>query len=164
MIKHAAILSLGVMLTLAGCQSGPADPQDVRARMMAMKPAIDSVPSSGLGPQELAPEECGLFLWSQTDVSKFIFFSKAQTGTALFAQGEEPIALTQTTAGGDIFGQFNTRMEYVSDDRRVVTLTLVPGEILQGGQRLDSGLLNLTDKDGWQTKLPVLGVSACQQE
>ena len=164
MIKHVAILSMGLMLGIAGCQSSSNDPQDARARMMSMRPAIDSVPSSGLGPQELQVEECGLFLWSQTDVSKFIFFSKALTGTAMFAQGEEPIALTQSTAGGDIFGQFNTRMEYVSDDRRVVTLTMVPGEILQGGQRIDSGLISLTDREGWQTKLPVLGVRACQQE
>jgi len=105
-----------------------------------------------------------LFLWSQTDVSKFIFFSKALAGTAVFAQGELPIALTQTTAGGEIFGQFNTRMEFVSDDNRVLLLTVVPGEILEGGQRLETGLISLTDEEGWQTKLPVLGVRACQQE
>jgi len=164
MMKHAALFSIGLMLALAGCQSGSDSPQETRARMMAMQPAIDSVPSSGLGPQELLSGECGLFLWSQTDVSKFIFFSKALAGTAVFAQGELPIALTQTTAGGDIFGQFNTRMEFVSDDNRVLLLTVVPGEILEGGQRLETGLISLTDKEGWQTKLPVLGVRACQQE
>lgn len=164
MIKQAAIISLGLALTLAGCQSSSDSPQDTRARLLSMQPAIDSVPSSGLGPQELLSGECGLFLWSKTDVSKFIFFSKALTGIAVFAQGEQPIALTQTTAGGDIFGQFNTRMEYVSDDKRVLSLTVEPGEALQGGQRLEGGLINLTDKEGWQTKLPVLGVRACQQE
>jgi len=164
MIKQAVIFAFGAALTLVGCQSGSNSPQDARARMMSMKPAIDSVPSSGLGPQELDSGECGLFLWSKTDVSKFIFFSKALTETAVFAQGELPITLTQTTAGGDIFGQFNTRMEYISDDKRVLSLTLQPGEILQGGQRLENGLINLTDKEGWQTKLPVLGVRACQKE
>ena len=164
MMKQAALLSIGLILALAGCASSPDSLQDTRARMMAMQPAIDSVPSSGLGPQDLLSGECGLFLWSKTDVSKFIFFSKALTGTAVFAQGELPIELTQSTAGGDIFGQFNTRMEFVSDDNRVLLLTVVPGEMLDGGQRLETGLISLTDKEGWQTKLPVLGVRACQQE
>lgn len=164
MMKTIAFLSLALAVATVGCASSPAAPQDARAQMLALQPAIDSVPSSGLGPQDLLSGECGLFLWSQTDVTKFIFFSKALSGTALFAQGEEPISLTQTTAGGSIFGQFNTRMEYVSKDNRALSLTLVPGEVMDGGQRLESGLISLADREGWLTKLPVLGVHACQLE
>lgn len=163
-MKRFLLASL-VLGTLAACQSTPDDPAAERARMLALKPAIDSVPQSALGPQTLQVGECGLFLWSQTDVSKFIFFSRALSGTALFAQGETPISLTQSLAGGDIFGQFNTRMTYVSDgDGRQLELTIEPGEILQGGQRIEQGLITMTDREGWQTKLPVLGVRACQQE
>ncbi|MEM7328907.1 MAG: hypothetical protein AAF437_09225 [Pseudomonadota bacterium] len=162
MMKTLTFLSLGFAVALAGCASSSGTAEDPRAQMMAMRPAIDSVPSSGLGPQELQAEECGLFLWSKTDVSKFIFFSKALSGTALFAQGETPVRMTQTTAGGDIFGQFNTRMEYVTTDNRAVELTLVPGEMLEGGQRIDRGMLSLADKEGWLTKLPILGVRACK--
>jgi len=155
---------LGLTLVLVGCQSNDRDPAEERARLLAQKPAIDSVPSSALGPQELRTGECGLFLWSQTDVSKFIFFTRALSGTALFAQGDTPMALTQISAGGDIFGQFNTVMSYQAEDGRNVALTLVPGEILDGGQRIESGILNVRDREGWDTKLPVLGVRACQQE
>ena len=159
-------LAFGVILVtisgLAACQSAPRDAVDERARLMAMRPAIDSVPASALGPQELASGECGLFLWSQTDISKFIFYSKALSGTARMAQGDTPLELEQITAGGDIFGQFNTRMGYAAQDGREVELTVVPGEMLIGGQRLQSGLLSLTDREGWQTKLPILGVRACQ--
>ncbi len=153
-----------VALATAACQSSGGEPVDERERMMSLRPAIDSIPQSGLGPQELLAGECGLFLWSKTDVSKFIFFSKALSGTARFAQGEVPISLTQVTAGGNIFGQFNTIMAYESEDRRQFGLTLVPGEELEGGQRIESGLLTLTDREGWQTKLPILGVRACQPE
>ena len=163
-MKRFLVASL-VLGLLAACSSTPDDPAAERARMLALKPAIDSVPQSALGPQTLQVGECGLFLWSQTDVSKFIFFSRALSGTALFAQGETPISLTQLLAGGDIFGQFNTRMTYVSDgDGRQLELTIEPGEILQGGQRIEQGLITMTDRQGWQTKLPVLGVRACQQE
>lgn len=163
-MKYIASAALCFSVLLVGCQSNDGDPVADRARMMAMKPAIDSVPSSGLGPQELAPGDCGLFLWSQTDVSKFIFFTRALSDTATFAQTDDPIALTQTLAGGDIFGQFNTRMTYLADDGRQLELTVTPGEILNGGQRIERGLISLTDNQGWQTKLPVLGVRACQPE
>lgn len=156
--------ALGLSLVLVGCQSNELDPAEQRAKMLAMKPAIDSVPNSALGPQELLTGECGLFLWSQTDVSKFIFFSKALSNQALFAQDDVPIALTQISAGGDIFGQFNTRMTYLADDGREVALVLEAGEVLDGGQRIESGLISIRDREGWDTKLPVLGVRACQQE
>ncbi|MEL7541697.1 MAG: hypothetical protein AAGJ51_12410 [Pseudomonadota bacterium] len=163
-MKPIALISFSLMFAIAACQSSPAATDQTRERLMAMQPAINSVPSSGLGPQELLDGECGLFLWSQTDVTKFIFFSKALTGTALFAQDGTPVSMTQTMAGGDIFGQFNTRMEYVTADNRAVELTLEPGEVLEGGQRLERGLLSLADRDGWLTKLPVLGVRACKSE
>ena len=164
MKSRFGLLSL-IMVALAACSSTPeVDPEEARAMMLAQRPAIDSVPSSGLGPQELPPGECGLFLWSQTDLTKFIFFTKALSDEALFAQGEAPITLFRTAAGGSIFGQFNTRMTYQSTDGRQVDLEITPGDMLDGGQRIENGLLNLTDSEGWQTKLPVLGVRACQPE
>lgn len=164
-MRPIAMFSFAISLLIAACQSSPATGIDqTRERLMAMQPAINSVPSSGLGPQELLEGECGLFLWSQTDVSKFIFFSKALSGEAVFAQDETPVQMTQTMAGGDIFGQFNTRMEYITVDNRAVELSLVPGELLEGGQRLERGLLSVADRDGWLTKLPVLGVRACKSE
>ena len=164
-MRPIAMFSFAISLLIAACQSSPATGIDqTRERLMAMQPAINSVPSSGLGPQELSEGECGLFLWSQTDVSKFIFYSKALSGNALFAQDNVPIALTQVGAGGDIFGQFNTQMTYLSDDGREVALTLDAGDLLDGGQRIESGLINIRDREGWDTKLPVLGVRACQQE
>ncbi len=126
--------------------------------------AMANVPKSGLGPQNLAPRECGLFLWSKTDASRFIFFSKALSAEAVLSLANGPAVLTQTGAGGDIFGQFNTRSSYSSNSGAQVALMLVPGRDLEGGQRIESGLLTVTDAEGWQTKLPVLGVRACQSE
>ena len=40
-------------------------------------------------------------------------------------------------------------------------LSLKPGELLEGGQRIESGRLVTTDADGWETVLPVTGVRAC---
>lgn len=163
MIRFLSV-ALGLSMFLMGCQSNEADPAEERARWLALKPAMDSVPSSALGPQELLAGDCALFLWSQTDVSKFIFFSRALSGTALFAQGETPIELVQISASGDIFGQFNTILSYQVEDGRTVTVSIVPGDGLDGGQRIERGMITIRDLEGWDTKLPVLGVRACQQE
>lgn len=163
-MTRSIILAAAMSGLVAACQSADLSPAEERARLLSQRPAIDSIPKSGLGPQQLDPGDCGLFLWSKTDVTKFIFYSEALTGTALFAQGSTPIQLEQVAAGGNIFGQFNTLMRYEANDRRIVELSMVPGEELEGGQRLESGLLTLTDAEGWVTKLPILGVRACQPE
>lgn len=151
------------LLVLTACQGGarPVSPDTTDWRMA--EAALKALPASGLGPQRLAPGECGLFLWSQTDISKFTFFSKALSGTALIAQGDTAVSLQQIKAGGDIFGQFNTDLQFETQrGDQIVNLILTPGELLEGGQRIKSGLLTTTGAQGWQTKLPVLGVRACQ--
>ena len=65
MIRFLSV-ALGLSMVLMGCQSNEADPAEERARWLALKPAMDSVPSSALGPQELLAGDCALFLWSQT--------------------------------------------------------------------------------------------------
>lgn len=132
------------------------------AMRTAERAAMAALPETALQAQELLPGECGLFLWSKTDTSKFIFFSKAITETATLTQGELPVALTQTGAGGDLFGEFNTRTTYRAENGSDVELELTPGEMLDGGQRVRDGLITVTNSAGWLTKLPVLGVRACQ--
>jgi hypothetical protein len=126
--------------------------------------AMTSVPKSGLGPQTLAAGDCGLFLWSKTNVDRFIFFAQANTGAAKFAQDSIALDLIQTASGGDIFGQFQTRLDYVDSGGQQYALTITPGKEMDGGQRIESGLFTITSTEGWQTKLPVLGVRACQPD
>ena len=164
-MKQTHVVLIALLAGLAGCATTPElTPAEQRAIMLAQKPAIDSVPSSGLGPQTVEPGECALFLWSKTDTTKFIFFSKALSAQATFAQGEEPLSLTQVSAGGDIFGQFNTSTGYLASDGRELSLTIEPGEVMIDGQRIEDGLVRLDDLEGWQTVLPVVGVRACQPE
>lgn len=126
--------------------------------------AASEVPASGLGPQALAPGDCGLFLWSKTDESSFIFFSRAVSGVAVFKPEEEVLNLQQIGTGGTIFGQFNTQQSYAVGDGSLVEVTFDAGDTLTGGQRISDGLITITDREGWRTKLPVLGLRACMPE
>ncbi|MEO1641956.1 MAG: hypothetical protein AAFR74_01375 [Pseudomonadota bacterium] len=156
--KLLAVVAIG---GLAGCASIPVE--EGRAPVGQMR-ANAELPPSGLGPQTLAPGECGLFLWSKTDTTKFIFFSRAVSGIALFKPGNETLNLQQIAAGGTIFGQFNTEQGFAADDGSMVELSFVPGDELTGGQRIADGLITITDAEGWRTKLPVLGIRACMPE
>ena len=163
MLKTVFLMGLAAAL-LGGCQS-TSNSSGSRANnsVLDQLPAIDVLPDAGLEAQQLAPGECGLFLWSKTDLTKFIFFSKALSGQAIIAQANGQTQLQQTGAGGDIFGQFNTKMQYAAKrPNQIVELSLKAGELLEGGQRLESGMLTTEGADGWRTKLPVLGVRACQ--
>lgn len=158
---------LGLSLIIAGCATAPqaetkTQATETRTDVAALN--VTAASKGGLGPQTLAPGECGLFLWSKSDLSKFVFFSKAASGTSVMARGEDTLSLTQTGAGGDLFGQFNTLATYEEPSGITVEMSIIPGEALEGGQRLQSGLLTVSDTEGWRTKYPVLGLRACQPD
>jgi hypothetical protein len=45
---------------------------------------------------------------------------------------------------------------------QTITVSVVPGENIEGGQRISSGKILMTDPEGWETIMPVLGLRACQ--
>lgn len=128
----------------------------------AMGSPITEVPVDGLPPQSLAAGECGLFLWGMAAPRRFTFFMEASSGEALMLHEGTAQKLVTTDTNGEVFGQFFTETQYLSADGTwSVNLSLKPGEVLEGGQRVESGRLVTTGADGWETVLPVTGVRAC---
>lgn len=159
-------------MVVAGCATPTAqqDQPEVDAAALAAveevgysSPTLSSVPLRGLPPQNLEPGDCGLFLWSQTGASKFIFFRRAGEGYARLLIGEENTPLIATDFSGDLFGQFFTKQEYDAQNSSLkVDLEFTAGEDLIDGARISSGRFRITDPDGWVTTIPVLGVRACR--
>lgn len=146
---------------LTGCASGPAAKQTGSA-VAAMESPVAEVPADGLPPQKLAAGECGLFLWGMAAPRRFIFFTEPSSGEALVLHNGAAQRLIVTNTDGEVFGQFFTETQYLSADGTwSVNLSLKPGEMLEGGQRVESGRLVTTGADGWETVLPVTGVRAC---
>lgn len=144
---------------LAACASG-SDQGFVAAKAVA--PAISAVPKEGLPPQELKPGQCGLFLWGMSAPRMFVLFKEGASGNALILMDGIPTSLAMTSSGGDVFGQFMTQMKFANPaSGQTVTMTLEPGQSLDGGQRVESGNLLFRNADGWETILPVTGVRAC---
>lgn len=147
-------------ILVASCATAPAAPA-AGSPVSAMS-SISEVPVDGLPPQVLAAGECGLFLWGMAAPRRFTFFTEASSGEALVLHESAPQKLIMTDTNGEVFGQFFTEMQYLSADGTwSINLTLKPGEVLEGGQRVESGRLVTTGADGWETVLPVTGVRAC---
>lgn len=157
MIRNLTIILVYAALT--ACASAPAAKPVAKVSAAA---AAATMPNEGLPPQKLPPGDCGLFLWDMSPPRKFVFFAKASSGDGLVLIGDQPKTLSMATAGGDVFGQFLTIMEFAaSAPAQRVRITLKPGEILEGGQRVESGNILFIGADGWETVLPVTGVRAC---
>jgi hypothetical protein len=147
------------LCALAACASSP---EQEAAKAAAAAPAISTVPAEGLPPQRLAPGECGLFLWSMSAPRRFVFFTKGSSGDALVLIGDKTTTIPMTSAGGDVFGQFLTKMTFEDlASKAKVSVSIDPGKPLEGGQRVESGNIQFRDADGWETVLPVTGVRAC---
>ena len=165
-------LSLALLLGLAACASSPdaepvvaaPEPSPVPQAVgsSGMIPAVSLVPESSLGPQSLDSKECGLFLWSQTDPTQLIYFQKASSGVARVRIGNATVDAPQVSNAGTIFGQFMTEQSFAAPSGELVDVTVVPGEELNGGQRIQAGQLSIKSVDGWRTLIPVLGVRACK--
>lgn len=159
-------LAMSCVLVSACASREPAEPATVATTepgaRTSLVPAVNVVPESGLGAQNLERGECALFIWSKTDASRFIFFQKAETGVATLKIGSETVTATQTMNRGSIFGQFMTEQGFAAPGGEQVVLRVQPGDDLDGGQRIQSGNLTITAAEGWRTVIPVLGVRACQ--
>ncbi|WP_373004301.1 hypothetical protein [Hyphomonas sp.] len=160
-MRHSHSICFATLLMsiamLPACASKPAPAQTVTS-------AANVIARTGeLPSQTLAPGACGLFLWTQSAPVRFVFFAEAGSDKAVMNIGGTQSPLELTASRGALFGQFMTQMTYRSPDGNV-GLSFKPGELLDGGQRIEDGRLSLVSKDGWETMIPVLGLSACQPE
>lgn len=157
-MKKSLFLAAAIC-TIAACAGSP---ERGAARAAEAAAAISAVPAEGLPPQRLDAGQCGLFLWGMSAPRRFVFFTEGSSGDALVLLGETPTTIPMTSAGGDVFGQFLTRMSFEDPASKAkVTVSIKPGEPLEGGQRVDSGNILFRDAEGWETVLPVTGVRAC---
>lgn len=130
-------LALAALL-LAGCASAP-EPAGPTER-------------AGLSARQLAPGECGLFVWRVDAAKTFTLFASAREsvlwdGAERRAASSDPLATEQAIRAGD----------------RDWRLSLGGERAFEGGTRYTSGTLRTSD-DGWERVIPVVGLSTCAAE
>lgn len=155
--RNAAI---GVSLLLAACAS----PQ-TGAVSTASPGSVTFDPTratgSRLGPQNLNPGECGLFLWGQGAGRPLQFFQNARTQevSVPFKRGSKITRISAENAAMD--GLF-TRQRFMVDDIEMdVSFTLAEGRNVLQGVAVSGGRIELTEPSGRETVIPIVGLYGC---
>ena len=157
MIASRLVIAAFGLLALSACETQNFDPAPILQGEGASQEQMPGLPT-----QKLEPGECGLFLWTQKQPRRFVYFAKANEPTAMLGVEDTPETMRQTSVSGGLFGQFMTEQVWMRPSGQSAQLTLVPGQPLENGQRLRSAKLTLESPEGWETIVPVLGLRACQ--
>lgn len=160
--KWLRICVLAGSLFLSGCASTADRPAEAGSQAPANSLETSTRFTTGLPSQSLEPNECGLFLWSANDISKFVFYTRAGQTSALVYLDGETTELEILRRDGDVFGQFFTDYVFSTGAGTEVSLSYTPGDELTDGARIRSGNIQHTNSEGWRTVLPVLGARVCQ--
>lgn len=156
LVRLITIMAVGI--TLGACASSPDGPQPAGAAPSSM------VPERGLPAQTLEIGECGIFLWQVSGEPTFVFFAKSADNAAKMLIGDTPRELILEASGGEIFGQFQTEQTWLSvDTGHRVALAVSPGEPMIDGQQVPRGRISVLNPEGWETVIPVSGVTACME-
>ena len=164
-LKQAGLL-IGGLAVVTACSSGP-DPAP--EGVAGSDPVSEGEAASldfdigALPPQTLEPGECGLFLFAPRPTPRFVFFSNATTGYAKMVIDGEPVTLSRSAAGGEVFDQNFSDTSYIAPAFGLeLQVRVRPGSEAEGGTEVESGSLNLARDGGWSVVIPVAGASTCQ--
>jgi len=116
------------------------------------------VASAGLSAKALAAGECGLYVWTADAVKTFTLF--ASPSGVSYLNGASEISLTEknpTTPPA-------TNREFVDETGKILTLTLLTPQDIEGGTRYKTGRLTSVADDGWEKVVPIVGLYACQPD
>ncbi len=152
------LILLSGLAFLGACASSGAPPAaDVPTG--ASTAATASLPA-----QTLEPGTCGLFLWTRDEPRHFVLFFGAGDTTAKAIMNGRQQTLRVDSQDGDVFGQFLTRMVFSAPDGDDITLTMTPGEEIEGGRRVPLARMIYDNEEGWEIITPLTGLTACQPE
>ncbi|MGE0046961.1 MAG: hypothetical protein AB7J28_01425 [Hyphomonadaceae bacterium] len=123
----------------------------------------DAIELTALSPQPLEPGRCGLFLWSRSEQPAFVFVAYDQPAEARVRAGERSLSLPRTDFSGERqSGHFEHQT--FSDGRLTlaVDLRFDPERQIRSGTVVESGVIRVRNREGWETVVPVGGMVACQ--
>ena len=152
-MRYSAIIYAAMMM--AGCETISSAGGAKKSGSILSKASHES----RLPAQNLAPGECGLFVFRRDDARSFTLFAREDTGAKLF-DGQER-ALVQTAKSGTPYDQQYPVQSFVTNQGMRVDLTLSDPQVLDQGTRYTNGLLEQTRPDGWTLKIPVAALSIC---
>ena len=128
-------------LLFAGCATSPKDNPD---NIMATST------------KTLAAGECGLYVWTGDAKKTFTLF--AGPSEVSYLTGGKTMTLTEKNP----MTPPTSNREFMDIEGKVLTLTLLSPQEIEGGIRYKAGRLTSVSDDGWEKVVPIVGLYACQ--
>lgn len=135
------IYAIALCLLLIGCATAPKD--KIR-------------PMQGLSSKTLAAGECGLYVWTANAAKTFTLF--AAPNEVSYLENGKTMILTEKNSTTP----HQTDREFIDEAGKLLSLTLLSPENIEGGTRYKAGRLTSLSEDGWQKVVPIVGLYACQ--
>lgn len=156
-----ALSAVAMALALSACGSTS------RSREEAVIPGVvdaGAMAFEALDPQPLPAGACGMFLWARSAGEPvFILAAFAQPPEArVKLQGRERRLVRSAAEGAAASGHFE-RQTY-TDGRLTLTVDVNfdTDRRIVDGVAIERGVIRVSDRDGWQTIIPVGGLVACE--
>lgn len=159
MNKMIGMIALGAALT--ACAAPRADaPEAAKEISNAFDPTQAS--QTRLGPQNLQPGECGLFLWGQGAGRPLQLFQngKTQQVSVPFKPGSK---VTRLAAEQPVMDGLFERQEFMVDDiKMTVSINVAEGRNVLKGVAISGGRIELGEPSGRETIIPIVGLYGCR--
>ncbi len=156
-----ALSAIAMALAVSACGSTS------RSREDAVRPGIvdaGSMAFEALDPQPLTAGSCGMFLWARSGGEPvFVMAAFARPPEARVKLRGRERQLTRSAAeGAAISGHFE-RQTY-TDGRLTLTVdvTFDTARRIVDGAAIERGVIRVSDREGWETIIPVGGLVACK--
>lgn len=160
-VKFARAACAALILAAAGACASSSGAGVVRSSDGTVDAGV--VRFQPLEPQPMTPGACGLFLWAQTAQQPILVLAAfAPPAEARVKLRDREMILRRTTAEGEArHGHYETQT--FSDGRLTLVVDVEFGAApMQGGARIDRGVIRVTDREGWQAIVPVGGLVGCE--
>lgn len=116
---------------------------------------------SRLGPQNLAPGQCGLFLWGKSASRPLQFFQNSKT-QAVNVPFKPDATVTRLSAENAVMDGLFARQSFrIGDLQMEVTIEVSEGRNVLQGVAISGGTIELTEPSGRATLIPVVGLFGC---
>jgi hypothetical protein len=114
-----------------------------------------------LPPQELAPGQCGFFLWTNSSDPRLVFVSLASGNARMVVNGENLDLSRNSAEGQEYLGQFENQNFQNPELNVALNIVVERRPNIVDGAVIPSATLRLTESNGWETVLPVGGLIGC---
>lgn len=121
-----------------------------------------SKPTDRLSARELDQGDCGMFVWTADKARRFILYSQADKANAnWWTEDGEVLVARVSDSGFSVYGQPPIQ-EFRMSDGGSLSMTLNDPEDINNGIRYKSGAVHVSDAQGWDKVIPVVGLAGCQ--